>query len=71
MSMLARSAFLAYLPEGSEDRAHQEDPHVLRAELRTLHSELARLIASLSRIREHIATGDGQNQLSMGADNSA
>jgi hypothetical protein len=65
MSMLARSAFLAYLPASSERNAHQDDPAILQAELKTLHSELARLIASLGKIREHIATQERPSELEM------
>jgi hypothetical protein len=54
MSMLARSAFLAYLPQSSNQSAPPDDPAILQSELKTLHAELARLIASLSKIREHI-----------------
>jgi hypothetical protein len=52
MSMLARSAFLAYLPANSDGLS--EDPTVLRSELRSLHLELSRLISSLSRIRQQL-----------------
>jgi hypothetical protein len=65
MSMLARSAFLAYLPQTAEKHNHQDDPAILQAELRTLHSELARLIASLSKIREHIVTEDRPEEVPM------
>lgn len=69
MSMLARSAFLAYLPRGTEHRV-QNDPIVLQAELRTLHAELTRLIASLSKIREHIAMNEAPDNLALAADNT-
>jgi hypothetical protein len=71
MSMLARSAFLAYLPQASEHTVHQDDPAMLQAELKTLYSELARLIASLSKIREHIATDERPAELALTADNVA
>jgi hypothetical protein len=70
MSMLARSAFLAYLPQpGTDGQVKDEDPAVLQAELRTLHSELARLIASLSRIREQIQPDQERAEFSMSAAN--
>lgn len=69
MSMLARSAFLAYLPQSNGQPVHQDDPAILQAELKTLYSELARLIASLSKIREHIATDERSPELAMAADN--
>ena len=71
MSMLARSAFLAYLPQSAEHGAHQDDPAILQAELKTLHSELARLIASLGKIREHIAPEERPAELMLAADNVA
>jgi hypothetical protein len=76
MSMLARSAFLAYLPQTVERQGHQDDPAMLQSELKTLHSELARLIASLSRIREHIAPEEraaesAPAELAMTADGAA
>jgi hypothetical protein len=52
MSMLARSAFLAYMPANPE--GFSEDPAALRSELRSLHLELSRLISSLSRIRQQL-----------------
>ena len=71
MSMLARSAFLAYIPQSTEHNVHQDDPAMLQAELKTLYSELARLIASLSKIREHIATDERPSELALAADNVA
>ena len=71
MSMLARSAFLAYIPQAGDHSMHQDDPALLQAELKTLHSELARLIASLSKIREHIAPEDRPAELALSADNVA
>jgi hypothetical protein len=65
MSMLARSAFLAYIPSAGDSHIHQDDPTMLQAELKTLHSELARLIASLSKIREHIAIEERPAELAM------
>jgi hypothetical protein len=76
MSMLARSAFLAYLPQTADRALHQEDPGMLQVELKTLHTELARLIASLSKIQGHLAQ-DGQAsetvpaELAMAADQLA
>ena len=70
MSMLARSAFLAYLPQSSDGRV-QDDPAMLQAELKTLHSELARLIASLSKISEHIVPEEHQSGSAMAANNVA
>jgi len=71
MSMLARSAFLAYLPQTIGQEVQQDDPALLQAELKTLYSELARLIASLSKIREHIAVEQRPAELAMAADNIA
>jgi hypothetical protein len=68
MSMLARSAFLAYLPDSANRGNHQDDPALLQTELKALHSEVARLIASLSRIREHITPEERPNELSLTAD---
>jgi hypothetical protein len=65
MSMLARSAFLAYVPQSAEQTPHHDDPAVLQTELRTLHSELARLIASLSKIREHMRPEEHANGLTL------
>ncbi len=70
MSMLARSAFLAYLPQAAE-RRNQSDPIMLQAELKTLHSELARLIASLSKISNHITPPEQLPEAAMSADNVA
>ncbi len=53
MSMLARTAFLAYMPANA-DAGFAEDPAALRSELRSLHLELSRLISSLSRIRQQL-----------------
>lgn len=53
MSMLARSAFLAYVPQ-SAGELEQPNPAVLRSELKVLHSELARLIKSLARLSEKV-----------------
>ena len=71
MSMLARSAFLAYIPQSSDRKNNQDDPAILQAELKTLHSELARLIDSLSKIREHIAIEQRPEELAIAADNVA
>gem|GEM_PF-4593637 len=71
MSMLARSAFLAYVPQSEEQTSHQDDPAMLQAELRTLHSELARLIASLTKIREHITPEERSGGLSLATGNVA
>jgi hypothetical protein len=72
MSMLARSAFLAYLPQTGERPLHQDDPAMLQVELKTLHSELARLIASLSKIQGHLSPDEGQqSERAMTADQSA
>ena len=71
MSMLARSAFLAYLPQNADRPMHQDDPAVLQNELKTLHAELARLIASLSKIREHIIPDERPSEVAMTADNVA
>jgi hypothetical protein len=54
MSMLARSAFLAYMPHKPENGV-EDDPALLQTELKSLHMELAKLIASLSKIRQHLA----------------
>jgi hypothetical protein len=59
MSMLARSAFLAYMPDKA-DGNFEDDPILLQAELKSLHMELAKLIASLSKIRQHLAS-ENQN----------
>jgi hypothetical protein len=56
MSMLARSAFLAFLPQEYAHRHQQDDPAALRGELKLLHAELARLISSLNKIQEQIGT---------------
>jgi hypothetical protein len=71
MSMLARSAFLAYLPQSPGQYVCQDDPTMLQAELKVLHSELARLIASLSKIREHIAIEERPGELALAADGVA
>ena len=71
MSMLARSAFLAYLPESASQYPQHDDPAVLQSELKTLHAELARLIASLSKIREHIRPEERPVELVMTAENVA
>jgi hypothetical protein len=71
MSMLARSAFLAYIPQAAERGMHQDDPALLQNELKTLHAELARLIASLSKIREHMAPDDRPAELALTADHVA
>lgn len=71
MSMLARSAFLAYLPQSANGETQQDDPTILQSELKSLHSELARLIASLSKIREHIAPDEQRSEMVMQADNVA
>jgi hypothetical protein len=71
MSMLARSAFLAYLPQSTDRHTGPDDPALLQAELKTLHSELARLIASLSKISQHIAPEERPDELTLAADNVA
>lgn len=71
MSMLARSAFLAFLPQRIDPKVNQEDPAVLQAELRTLHSELARLIDSFSKFKENIAVENRPHDLAMTADQVA
>lgn len=71
MSMLARSAFLAYVPHSADEHPHQDDAAVLQSELKSLHSELARLIASLSKIREHIRPDERGNDLALSAENVA
>ncbi len=52
MSMLARAAFLAYLPHSSGE-SHPANPAMLQSELEILHSEVAHLINSLSRFQGH------------------
>jgi hypothetical protein len=70
MSMLARSAFLAYLPQsGDNGQLKEEGPAMLQVELRNVHSELARLIASLSKIREQIRPEEERAEFSMSAAN--
>jgi hypothetical protein len=73
MSMLARSAFLAFLPQEADQNGehpmHNDDPSVLQSELKVLHSELARLIASLSKIREHIRPDGRSTELTLAAGN--
>jgi hypothetical protein len=74
MSMLARSAFLAYLPQTADRTLQQDDPAMLQVELKTLHTELARLIASLSKIQGHLAPEEQASEpapLAMAADHPA
>lgn len=68
MSMLARAAFLAYLPQPGELSNGHEDPVRVQAELRNLHGELDRLISSLSRIQRQMTPDEKPVALAMAAE---
>lgn len=70
MSMLARSAFLAYVPQAAGEAEHPK-AEVLQSELKVLHSELARLINSLSRISGGIPSEPSPSEINLQTEETA